>query len=74
MNSSGDLYVQATDFPKWNPRVVLYDKNLGIVDMVSNLGANASIKLKVPQGVKFVMITDYDNAESLKGGISVNLR
>ncbi len=74
VNTGGDLYIQAIDFPKWNPRVVLYDKNLGIVDMVSNVGSNASLKVKIPQGVKFVMITDYDSSESLKGGISVNLR
>lgn len=74
LSGGGDLYIQATDFSKWNPRVVLYDKNLSIVDMVNNSGATTSLKVRVPQGVKFVMITDYDNQESLKEGISVRLQ
>ena len=74
VNTSGDLYIQAVDFPKWNPHIVLYDKNLGIIDMISNTGSNESLKVKIPQGVKFVMITDYDGAENLKGGIAVNLK
>lgn len=74
LNGSGDLYIEPIDLSKWNPRVVLYDKNLNIVDMVSNVGSNSSLKLKVPQGVRFVMITDYDTPESLKDGVSVTLR
>lgn len=74
LSESGELYVQATDFPKWNPRVVLYDKNLSIVDMISNVGSSSSIKIRIPQGVKFVMLTDYDSEESLKNGISVSFK
>lgn len=74
VGASGDLYIKALDFPKWNPHVVLYDKNLSIIDMVSNVGSNESLKVKIPQGVKFVMITDYDASENLKGGISVSLK
>ncbi|MCH5313517.1 MAG: hypothetical protein J1E28_03850 [Helicobacter sp.] len=73
VNTSGELYIQATNMPKWSPRVVLYDRNLSIVDMVSNVGSSASLKIKIPQGVRFVMITDYDSPESLKSGISVSL-
>ncbi|CAM3407179.1 hypothetical protein [Helicobacter labetoulli] len=74
VNMSGDLYIQASDFPKWNPHIVLYDKNLSIIDMLSNTGGNDSVKVKIPQGVKFVMITDYDGAENLKGGITASLK
>ncbi|WP_295702195.1 hypothetical protein [uncultured Helicobacter sp.] len=74
LNANGDLHIQTINFIKWNPRVVLYDKNLGIVDIVANTGMSASAKIRVPRGVKFVMITDYDSPESLKGGISVNLK
>nr|QGT50338.1 hypothetical protein Helico5904_0100 [uncultured Helicobacter sp.] len=74
VNSSGELYIQALDFPKWNPRVVLYDKNLNIVDLIANTSSTASLKVRIPNGVSFVMITDYDNSESLKNGISVQLR
>lgn len=74
LSGSGDLYIQAIDFNKWNPRVVLYDKSLSIVDMVNNVGGRDSLKVHVPQGVKFVMITDYDNQESLKGGIATSFR
>lgn len=74
VNTSGELIIEPTDQPKWNPRVVLYDKNLSIVDMVSNSGSSSSLKLTVPQSVRFVMITDYDTPESLKDGISVKLR
>ena len=34
--------------------------------MLSNTGSNDSVKVKIPQGVKFVMITDYDGAENLQ--------
>ncbi len=73
INSGGDLSIQPINMPKWNPRVVLYDRNLSIVDMVNDTGSSANLKVKIPQGVKFVMITDYDSPESLKNGISVNL-
>lgn len=74
LNASGELQVHMSNFARWNPRVVLYDKNLRIVDMASNTGSNSTFKMKVPQGVKFVMITDYDNQENLKTGISVTLK
>ena len=73
VDTSGDLQIQTIDFPKWNPRVVLYDKNLTIVDFVANTSATSSLKIRIPNGVRFVMITDFDNPESLKNGISVAL-
>lgn len=74
LNVGGNLTIQTLNFSKWNPRVVLYDQNLGIVDLVSDTGSVSTLKLKVPHGVKFMMITDYDNSENLKSGISLNFR
>lgn len=70
LNSGGNLFIQSS--VRWNPRIVLYDQNLGIVDLISDTGLISSLKLNVPSGVKFMMITDYDNSENLKSGISLN--
>ena len=42
--------------------------------MVSNTASGGLLKVKIPQGIKFIMITDNDNSENLKSGISVELK
>ena len=74
VNTSGELHIRAINLSKWYPRVVLYDRNLSIVDMVSNTASGGLLKVEIPQGIKFIMITDNDNSENLKSGISVELK
>lgn len=74
VRSEGELSIQGVDNLKWNPRIVLYDKNLGIIDMLLNRGNSNTFKIKVTKGTRFVMITDYDAPEHLKSGIVVELK
>lgn len=74
LSAVGELHIQPIELNKWNPRVVLYDKHLNIVNIVANTSPKSYMNIKIPNGVRFVMISDYDTAEALRGGINLTLR
>ncbi|MCI6217648.1 MAG: hypothetical protein MR629_03790 [Helicobacter sp.] len=69
LQEQGKLKISNTQ--KWYPRVVFFDRNLAIVNSFLSKDSKTSITLKIPQGVSFIMITDFNNTANLKNGISI---
>ncbi|MBR2111549.1 MAG: hypothetical protein IJ950_01115, partial [Helicobacter sp.] len=69
LQTQGKIKISAQS--KWYPRIVLYDRNLRILDSISSQDSKTSVSVKVPQGVSFVMITDGNNPMNLRNGINV---
>lgn len=63
--------LQISNPQKWYPRIVLYDRNLVIVDTIlESKSPQNNTSVKIPQGVSFVYITDANNPSNLKKGIT----
>lgn len=69
VRTQGKLQISSSQ--KWYPRIVLYDRNLMIINSYVSKDSKSSISFKVPRGVSFIMITDSNNSANLKNGISV---
>lgn len=75
LSGAGELYIEPSmDVKRWNPRIVIFDKQFSILDVISNSESRGSFKVRVPVGAKFAMITDYDSSENLKSGIAVSIK
>ena len=62
--SKGTLNIIAN--AKWIPRVVCYDKNLEIINLVVATAPQAKLSLKIDSKTAFVMITDAQNPTMIK--------
>ena len=70
IQTQGSLQISSPQ--KWYPRIVLYDRNLVIVDtLLESKSPQNSASIRIPQGVSFVYITDANNPSNLKKGITV---
>lgn len=70
IQTQGTLQISSPQ--KWYPRIVLYDRNLVIVNtFLESKNAQNSTSIRIPQGVSFVYITDANNSSNLKKGITV---
>ncbi len=69
LQTQGKIKISAQS--KWYPRIVLYDRNLRILDSILSTDSKTSVSVKIPQGVSFVMITDSNNPANLRSGINV---
>lgn len=56
---------------QWYPRIVLFDKNLQILEIIIQESLAKSVEVDITDGTAFVMITDLNNPARLKYGISV---
>ncbi len=55
----------------WSPRIVLYDKDLQILEIVTQNDFAASAEINITDETAFVMVTDLNNPARLKSGITV---
>lgn len=56
----------------WFPRIVLFDKNLQILEIITQETLVKSVGVNVTDQTAFVMVTDLNNPARLKYGISVS--
>ena len=68
---SGNLQLNAN--PKWTPRIVCYDKDLQIVNLIIKNTPTAEVNLTLDDRVRFVMITDALNPNIIKDKLEVML-
>lgn len=55
----------------WSPRIVLYDHNLQILEILTQKEFAVSAEVNVTENTAFVMVTDLNNPSRLKSGITV---
>jgi len=64
LNRSGQLHINANR--KWTPRVVFYDRDLRIVNIIISDKTMHALNVKINNNVSFVMIGDAQNPRSIK--------
>lgn len=67
------LYILPSESIRWYPKLVIFNDNLQIIGIINEKTLFSNIKLPLPPGAKFVLITDGVNPLRLKNGIRVNL-
>lgn len=55
----------------WFPRIVLYDKNLKILEIITQNSFAIESEITLSENVAFVMVTDLKNPSRLKYGLSI---
>lgn len=55
----------------WFPRIVLFDKNLQILEIVTQESLAKSAEISITDQTAFVMVTDLNNPARLKYGITI---
>lgn len=55
----------------WYPRIVLFDKNLQILEIITQESVAKSAEINITDQTAFVMVTDLNNPTRLKYGINV---
>ena len=63
-----EIQVQASD---WHPKIVFFDKNLQIIDILKKESSSKNITFNVLKDVRFILVSDLQNPIVLKTGIRV---
>ncbi|WP_104740078.1 hypothetical protein [Helicobacter bizzozeronii] len=71
MAYSGKLSIIAN--PDWQPQISFFDSSLQMRDFIYEKNPTSKISISIPDGVRFVKISDMQNPIVLKGGIKVLL-
>ncbi|MDU7693644.1 MAG: hypothetical protein E7K04_05325 [Helicobacter sp.] len=58
--------------PKWHPKIVFFDKDLKIIDVLKREDVLSQISFLIPNGVRFLLISDLNNTSTLRNGIKIN--
>ena len=61
---SGSLQITAN--PKWTPRIICYDKNLEITQIIIDKNQRSSLSIRPDSSTAFIMITDAQNPDVIK--------
>lgn len=72
VQTPGTLYIKKKN-PRigWFPRIVLYDKNLQILEIITQNSFAIESEIVLNEKTAFVMVTDLNNPARLKYGLSV---
>lgn len=58
--------LQITANPKWTPRIICYDKNLEITQVIIDKNQRSSLSMRPDSSTAFIMITDAQNPDAIK--------
>ncbi|WP_143428897.1 hypothetical protein [Helicobacter sp. 12S02634-8] len=73
ITGSGNITITAKT-PYWRPRIVLYDKNLQIINLISQNTPSSKITFSILNGIRFIMVSDIRNPAIIKNGIQVEFQ
>jgi len=59
---------------KWHPYIVFYDADLNILDNYTKERKSYNATLKIPNGSKYVKISDIYTLENIKRGLKIQIR
>lgn len=72
INDTGKIKISRTDgLEKWNPRVVLYDKNFEVLSVLTYENLVKGVEVKTNKQTEYVMVTDLNDPSRLRTGINV---
>ncbi|PAF45043.1 hypothetical protein [Helicobacter sp. 11S02596-1] len=67
---SGNITITAKT-PYWRPRIVLYDKDLQIINLISQTSTTKKITFSLLEGIRFIMVSDIQNPAIIKNGLEI---
>ncbi|MDO7252943.1 hypothetical protein [Helicobacter cappadocius] len=73
VKGQGNMTITANT-TSWRPRIVLYDKNLQIINLITQSATAKEITLTILEGVSFIMVTDAQNPAIIKNGIKIDFQ
>ena len=81
INAKGEYWIDTNNFSKisiksskldsWYPYVVMYDKNLNIINLIAKRNIQKTLILNIPNECKYIKIRDNFTKENIKRGIFV---
>jgi len=70
-NDFHQIMITTSKYDNWYPYIVLYDKNLNILNIIAKLNPQKTIYLNIPPECKYIKITDNFSKENFKRGIYI---
>ncbi|MCE3036215.1 hypothetical protein LW135_00010 [Helicobacter sp. faydin-H20] len=67
---SGNMNITANSID-WKPKIIFFDKNLHIIDILKKEEVMTNIAFNVLKDVRFILISDAQNPINIKNGIKV---
>lgn len=58
--------------PKWRPKIVFFDKNLQILDILRRESSLGQITFQPALNTRFMLISDLDNPTAIRSGIKIS--
>jgi hypothetical protein len=69
-----DIFVHSRRLNHWYPYIVFYDKSLNVIDLVKEDKIYKSVKVKIPQGTKYIKVTDLFTLANIKRGLTITIK
>ena len=73
-NKATNIFVRSKRLNHWYPYIVFYDKSLNVIDLVKENKMYKSVKVKIPQGTKYIKITDLFTLANIKRGLTITIK
>jgi hypothetical protein len=73
VNNINTLYVTSHRLNQWYPSIAFYDKDFNLIKLDEQSSIKKKIIMDVPQGTKFISISDTYNLINIKRGITVTV-
>lgn len=68
------LRVMSTALNHWYPHIVFYDERLNILNIIKNDQFLRRVSLAIPEGTRYIKITDLYTLDNIKRGLSVMIK
>ena len=65
------IKVSASTYDKWYPYIVLFDKNLNILNIIAKKSYQTSIVINIPNECRYIKIKDNYSKKNIKRGIYI---
>jgi len=69
-----ELQVMSRNLNNWFPHIVFFDKDLNVKKVIKKNRVYKGVKIKVPEGTKYVKVTDLYNLINIKRGLTIIVR
>lgn len=70
---SGNINIVAKS-NDWQPKIVFFDKNLQIIDILKKKSSVKNITFNILRNVRFILVSDVRNPVAIKNGIRVEMK
>ncbi len=68
------IEIKAHNLDKWFADIAFFDSNLNVLDVTRNEEAMKIIALEIPQGTKYIKISDLHSLENIKRGLEIIIK